>query len=127
MKMIVSARRLFTVGVLTAGLTVAGLGAQVADAASISIGVSCYSNPELTTIRNYSGHGITIRSVGSTYHPYSFEPFYVYKHLNAGDSITYQTGRAAYRHVLSHDYIYNNNGLDGVRVRTSIGKFTRHC
>jgi hypothetical protein len=118
--------RILNVGLIAAALTL-GVAVSPVSAGSVSIGLHCYSNPELTTVHNYTGHGITVNSVGSTYHPYSFEPFYVYHYLAAGNSITYQTGRAAYRHVLTHDYIYNNNGLDGARVRTTVGTFTKHC
>lgn len=102
-------------------------GAGVADAAAVGLSVSCYSNPERTTIRNNTSHGITVYTVGSTYRPYSYEPFHVNKHLNAGAKITYQTGSAAFSHVLTHTYIYNNNGLDGAKVTTSAGTFKRHC
>lgn len=96
-------------------------------AGGVTITVRCYSNPERTTIKNNRSSAIRINTVGSTYQPYSYEPFGVYKRLGAGMSITYQTGRAASKNVLTRNYIYNDNGADGVRVKTSVGNFTKKC
>lgn len=120
-------RRVVGVGTLGLSLILGGLGAAPTLAASVSITVRCYGNPETTTIHNGTSHRITINSVGSTYQPRSNEPFYVYHRLSAGHSITYQTGYAAHSNVLTHQYIYNNNGLDGARAKTSVGTFKKHC
>ena len=93
----------------------------------MTISLSCYTSPERTTIHNGTSHAITIDSVGSTYKPRSNEPFSVDKHLSAGASITYQTGSGAKHNVLTHQSIYDNNGKDGARVKTSIGTFKKHC
>lgn len=98
-----------------------------AAASSIGISVSCYSNPERTTIHNYGSKAVTVSAVGSTYKPYSDEPFAVYKRLKPGHSITYQTGYDAHSNVLTRRYIYNNDAQDGTRVRTSAGTYTKYC
>lgn len=94
---------------------------------SIRISLSCYGNPEKTTIGNTSKKSFTIETVGSTYQPYSFEPFHVNHVLKPGQWISYQTGSAAHTNVLTHDYIYDNNGKDGARVATTLGTFSEHC
>lgn len=113
---------------LAAVLLLPAFGTQSTNAAtSLSIVLRCYSNPEKTTIKNTGTTTFTIRTVGSTYQPYSYEPFSVGKKLLPGQSVTYQTGRAAVSNVLTRNYIYNNNGLDGVRVVTSVSKYTKRC
>ncbi len=112
-------------------LTTALIGTAVpgpAMAAAVKLHVSCYTNPETVTIRNNTGQAITILKVGSTYQPREFEPFTVNKQLNAGASITYQTGSLASTKILSHEFIFANGAsLDKVRVKTSIGTFKRAC
>jgi len=123
-------RYLFISAGLAAALFVLPVAGSPAVAASspVKITLACYSNPEKTTIKNVSTHSLTVKTVGSTYKPYSFEPFTVNKVLAAGKSVTYQTGsKAKGANELSHDYIYNNNGSDGARVTTSAGTFTKHC
>jgi hypothetical protein len=115
-----------------AALPAAGGGVgSVAEAASAAgITLRCYSNPEKTIIRNNTGKAFTIKTVGSTYQPYSYEPITKNKVLGAGMSITYQSGYAAISgatRTLTRNYIYNDNGRDGVRVVTSVGTFTRSC
>lgn len=96
-------------------------------APAVGIRVSCYANPETTRITNNSSSSIKVKTVGSTYQPYSNEPFWVNRTLAPGTSVTYQTGYAASRNALTRRYIYNNNGLDGARVATTIGTFTKRC
>lgn len=111
-----------------AGLLVAASAPGTALAGGVGIHLSCYSNPETTTIRNNTGHGIKILSIRSTYQPQDFEPFLVNKHLDAGQKITYETGFGADKHVLTNNFIYyNNNELDGVKVKTNAGIFKKHC
>jgi hypothetical protein len=96
--------------------------------ATVGIKLTCYGNPERTAITNNTRHTITIQTVGSTYRPNVTEPFHVNRLLNPGATITYQSGRGATRHVLTRSFIfYNNDERDGVKVRTSIGTFTKHC
>ena len=101
--------------------------APVAAATTVKISLSCYGHPEKTTIKNTGATAFKIKTVGSTYRPYSFEPFTVNKTLSPGKSITYQTGYSASSNVLTHDYIYNDNGQDGARVATTVGTYTKHC
>ena len=120
--------------ILAALLALAGIAAPLpgiatADAAaSVKITLKCYSNPEKTTITNNGTVSFKVQKVGSTYHPYSSEPFSVNKTLAPGQSVTYQTGsHASGATKLTNNYIYVNSGQDGVRVITSVGPFTKHC
>jgi hypothetical protein len=110
-----------------AGLVGAALfAASPASASSpIAITVKCYSSPEKTTIKNTSTNSLKVTSFGSTYQPYSGEPIGVNKTLAPGQSVTFKTGRAA--GSVYGNYIYNDNGRDGVKVNTSVGSFTKHC
>ena len=102
--------------------------ATAAEAASgVKIILSCYSNPERTIIKNNRRRAITVLSVGSTYRPYSYEPFSVRKVVKPGKRVQFQTGRAARVNRLTRNYIYNDNGRDGVKVVTSVGTFKKHC
>lgn len=105
----------------------AGAPPSVGAAAAVKVTLSCYGNPEKTTIKNNSSASITVRKVGSTYQPYSYEPITVNKRLAPGAAVTYQTGHGAVRNVLTRNYIYNNNGRDGAKVVTTIGTFTKRC
>lgn len=97
-------------------------------AVGVKITLNCYSNPEKTKVTNTGTVTFTVTRVGSTYQPYSSEPFVVSKTLRPGEYVTYQTGRAASGpYKLYGNYIYNDNGLDGARVKTSVGTFTKHC
>lgn len=99
-----------------------------AEAASgVRIILSCYSNPERTIIKNNRRKAITVLSVGSTYRPYSYEPFRVRKVVKPGKRVQFQTGRAARVNALTRNYIYNDNGRDGVKVVTSVGTFRKRC
>jgi hypothetical protein len=123
-------RHLFmSAGLAAALLLVPGAGApSVTAASSVKITLHCYSNPEKTKITNVGTHSFKITKVGSTYQPYSYEPFRVSKTLAPGQSVTYQTGRAARgTNALTRNYIYNDNGKDGAKVVTSVGTFTKHC
>jgi hypothetical protein len=112
----------------TGGAVASGPDSPTVQAApAIGIRVGCYANPETTRIVNNTGSSIQVRTVGSTYQPYSYEPIWVGKTLAPGKSITYQTGFAAVKNVLKRNYIYNNNGMDKARVVTSVGTFTKAC
>jgi hypothetical protein len=107
-------------------ISAAAMSAAPVSAASqpISISLSCYSSPEKTTIKNVSTRTLTVKSFGSTYQPYSAEPFHVNTTLAPGKSVTYKTGSGS---RLYGNSIYNNNGKDGVKVVTSVGTFGKHC
>jgi hypothetical protein len=97
-------------------------------ASAVKITLRCYSNPEKTTIKNIGTVSFKIQKVGSTYQPYSAEPFSVNKTLAPGQSVTYQTGYGASGPTRLYGlYIYNDNGQDGARVKTTVGTFTKHC
>lgn len=108
---------------------VGGVGQVVAVGAAggVAVAVRCYSNPETTKITNNTSVSIRVTRVGSTYQPYSYEPFRLNKALAPGQSITYQTGSRATSNALTHNYIYVDSGQDGVRVVTSAGTITKRC
>lgn len=115
-------------------LALAGLAAPLTStptaqaAVGVKITLKCYSNPEKTTITNNGTVTFKVTRLGSTYQTYSYEPFVISKTLTPGQSVTYQTGRAASgAYALSRNYIYNDNGKDGTRIRTNVGTFTKHC
>jgi hypothetical protein len=71
---------------------------------------------------------ITLKKVGSTYQPYAAKPFSVNRTLAPGASVTFLTGRrASGPNKLYGNYIYNDNGRDGVKVVTTVGTITKHC
>jgi hypothetical protein len=114
-----------------AGLIVAVWSAPAAASpvtpASVTAFVQCSGNPERATITNNTGSAITIYSVGSTYQPRSGEPYYVNKTLKAHKSFTHESGTAATTHVLTHQFLYNDDVRDRVRFKTSVGKIVDHC
>jgi hypothetical protein len=116
---------------VTLASTLLGLTASVAvvDAGtSVSVSVRCYSNPEKTIVKNTGTTTFKVTKVGSTYQPYSYEPFSVSKTLAPGQSVTFQTGYAASgANKLTGTYIYNDNGRDGTKVVTNVGTYTKHC
>lgn len=124
-------RRAASIGVaLVIALTmVAAVPAATAvSAGGVAITVRCYSNPEKVTIKNNRGSAIRVTKVGSTYQPYSYEPFSVSKRIAPGKSVTFKAGNAASgANVLTGNYIFNDNGRDGVRVVTSVGTFKKDC
>ena len=104
------------------------LGPSSAGAASVGIGLSCYSNPELTKVTNNTSSTIRIRKIRSTYRPQDFEPITVGRDLAPGKTLTFQSGFRATSNVLTRNFIYTNLAeRDGTRVVTSIGIFQRKC
>jgi hypothetical protein len=96
---------------------------------SVTVTVDCYSSLEKVTIRNGRSRSITIRTVGSIYKPYSYEPFAVYRTLGAGKSITFRSGRGSGANKLTGNSIYNNSvgTKEGARVNTSVGTISDRC
>jgi hypothetical protein len=97
----------------------------VAATSLVKIALHCYSSPETTKFTNVSSKSLTIKRWGSTYQAYPGEPFTVNKSLAPGQSVTYKTGRVS--GAIYGNYIYNDNGRDGVKVVTSVGTYTKHC
>jgi phosphate-selective porin len=106
------------------GVCVISTGTATA-ASPVKITLKCYSSPEKTTIKNTSTSSLKVKNFGSTYQAYSAEPFRVNKTLAPGQSVTYKTGHG--RGTIYGNYIYNDNGRDGVKVVTSVGTYTKHC
>ena len=80
-------------------------------------------------MRNNTRQRIEVRRVGSIYRPYDFEPIAVNRTLRRGRTITFQSGPAANRNVLTKQYIFNSDvgSREGARVSTSVGRFADRC
>jgi hypothetical protein len=107
-----------------------GLSVRTAEAASrVTVTARCDGNPERVIVANNTRRRIEVRRVGSIYRPYSFEPITVNRTLRGGRSITFQSGPAAKRNVLTKQYIFNSDvgTREGARVATSVGRFADRC
>jgi hypothetical protein len=61
-----------------APLTEIGIGTSLAEAVpAVKVIATCDSNPEQTRVTNNTNRIITIKTVGSIYRPYTYEPFVV--------------------------------------------------
>lgn len=76
---------------------------------ALTVTVACKSTPERTRVKNNRNRAITIKTVGSIYRPYSYEPFRVDRRLGGGKSVTFESGSGANRNKLSGSFIYNND------------------
>jgi hypothetical protein len=103
---------------------------------SITLAISCYTNPELTTITNNTDQLLPLGSVklGSLYQPRNDEPFTLGNTsvLNPGASITYQSGSGSTPTStspgLSSEPIYNNEAAgEGAILTTPYGTLTVLC
>ena len=115
---------------LGTGASKAGLSVNLAEAASrVDVTARCDGNPERVIVKNNTRRRITVRRVGSIYRPYSFEPITVNRTLRPGRAITFQSGPAAKRNVLTKQYIFNSDvgSREGARVATSVGRFADRC
>jgi hypothetical protein len=107
-----------------------GLSVRPAEAASkVSVVAKCDGNPEKVLVTNNTRHGIKIRTVGSVYRPYGFEPISVGKRLGGGRMMTFESGPRANGNVLTKQYIFNSDvgSREGARVATSVGRFVDRC
>lgn len=106
------------------------LSVRPAEAASrVLVTARCDGNPERVIVRNNTRQRIEVRRVGSIYRPYDFEPISVNRTLRRGRAITFQSGPAANRNVLTKQYIFNSDvgSREGARVATSVGRFADRC
>jgi hypothetical protein len=109
-----------------------GIGTGLAEAVpAVKVIVNCDSNPEQTRVMNNTNRLITIKTVGSIYRPYAYEPFVVNRKLGPHRTITFQSGsKAEGRNELTTAYIYNSDVVgnkEGARVRTSVGTSIDKC
>ena len=108
-----------------------GVSPRPADAATpaVKVSVSCKSAPEVTRVTNNRAKSITIRTVGSIYRPYSYEPIRVNRTLGGGRTISFESGSGANSNKLTGNYIYNNDvgSKEGAKVSTSVGGFSDRC
>lgn len=97
---------------------------------ALTVTVACKATPEVTRVKNNRGRAITIRSVGSIYQPFSYEPIRVDHRLGGGRTIAFESGRGANQNVLTGAFIYNNDvgRQEGARVTTATGaRFVDRC
>ena len=107
-----------------------GLAVRPAEAAPrVLVTARCDGNPERVIVENNTRRRIEVRRVTSIYQPRSNEPFRVDRTLRRGRSITFQSGPAANRNVLTKQYIFNSDvgAREGARVATSLGRFADRC
>jgi hypothetical protein len=90
---------------------------------ALAVTVACKATPETTRVKNNRNRAITVKTVGSIYRPYSYEPFRVDRRLGGGRSITFESGSGANQNKLTGSYIYNNDvgSREGARIVTSTG------
>jgi hypothetical protein len=118
---------------MTAGpLSKQGLSPQPAQARlpALTVTVACKATPERTHIKNNRNRAITIKTVGSIYQPYSYEPFKVNRKLGGGNSVTFESGSGANQNKLTGSFIYNNDvgSKEGARIVTGSGaRFVDRC
>jgi hypothetical protein len=128
------------VGALVAALVFAmvgpaserGLSPHPAEARTpaLAVTVACKATPETTRVKNNRNRAITVKTVGSIYRPYSYEPFRVDRRLGGGRSITFESGSGANQNKLTGSYIYNNDvgSREGARIVTSTGaRYVDRC
>ena len=134
-------RPALSVGALTAALVLTmtsgavskqGLSPKPAQARlpALTVSVACEATPERTRVKNNRNTAITIKTVGSIYRPYSYEPFRVDRRLGGGKSVTFESGSGANRNKLTGSFIYNNDvgSKEGARVvRSSGAPFVDRC
>ena len=109
-----------------------GLSPQPAQARlpALTVSVACKATPERTHVKNNRNRAITIKTVGSIYRPYSYEPFRVNRKLGGGNSTTFESGSGANDNKLTGSYIYNNDvgSKEGARIVTGSGaRFVDRC
>jgi len=97
---------------------------------ALTVTVACKAAPETTRVKNNRNRSTTIKTVGSIYQPYSYEPFRVDRRLGGGRSITFESGSGANQNKLTGSYIYNNDvgSKEGARIVTNTGaRFVDRC
>jgi hypothetical protein len=109
-----------------------GLSPQPAQARlpALTVTVACRDTPERTHIKNNRKRAMTIKTVGSIYQPYSYEPFKVNRKLGGGNSVTFESGSGANHNKLTGSFIYNNDvgSKEGARIVTGSGaRFVDRC
>jgi hypothetical protein len=107
-----------------------GVSVRSAEAApNIRVIARCDGNPESVRVENNTRHRVTIRTVGSIYRPYDFEPLRVNQRLGGGRAMTFESGPNANGNVLTKQYIFNSSvgSKEGARVATSDGTFSDRC
>jgi hypothetical protein len=97
---------------------------------ALTVTVACKATPETTRVKNNRNRAITIKTVGSIYQPFSYEPIRVDRRLGGGRTITFESGSGANHNKLTGSYIYNNDvgSKEGARVVTGLGaRFVDRC
>jgi hypothetical protein len=131
--LLISALTAALVLTMTSGLVPKqGLSPQPAQARlpALTVSVACKATPERTHVKNNRNRAITIKTVGSIYRPYTYEPFRVNRRLGGDKSVTFESGSGANHNKLTGSFIYNNDvgSKEGARVvRSSGARFVDRC
>ena len=107
-----------------------GITVRPAEAApNVGVIAMCDGNPESVRVVNNTNHRIMVKTVGSVYRPYDFEPITFNLTLRRGRAITFESGPRANGNVLTKQYIFNSDvgSREGARVATSVGRFVDRC
>ncbi len=98
---------------------------------AVRVSLSCFTNPERTTVTNVSDSTVTVMSVTSIFDSEGEESFEVSTTLSPGESVTYESDYNADSNVLTSDYIYSDSYSlrddQGARVKTSVGTYSARC
>ncbi len=98
---------------------------------AVRVRLSCFTNPERTTVTNESDSTVTVISVTSIFDSDGDESFQVNTTLSPGESVTYESDYDADSNVLTSDYIYSDSYSlrddQGARVKTSAGTYSANC
>ena len=97
---------------------------------ALTVSVACKATPERTHVKNNRNRAITIKTVGSIYRPYSYEPFRMNRRLGGGKSVTFESGSGANHNKLTGSFIYNNDvgSKEGARIVAGSGvRFVDRC
>ena len=107
-----------------------GISVRPAEAASpVGVTARCDGDPESVRVVNNTRRRINVRTVGSIYRPYDFEPITFNRTLRRGRAITFESGPSANGNVMTKKYIFNSDvgSKEGARVVTSVGPFVDRC
>ncbi len=82
-----------------------------------TITVDCFSDPETVTVENTGSTPFVVDSITSLNDPRENEPFDVSVEVEAGESVTFESGETADANVLVNQFIFDNEADDeGVEV-----------
>jgi uncharacterized protein YjbI with pentapeptide repeats len=98
-------------------------------ALDVAVSVDCSTEPERTTVTNYTNGQIVLKKITSVHQPGTGEPVALDHTLEPGVSKTYESGPKAMENVLLHRAMYDNQAgrQEGAIVYTSVGRCYYRC